>query len=323
MFDRITGHDRPKKILAGAYRRGRIASTYLFSGEEGIGKRSLAVEFGKLLNCTGTGRAHTAPCGTCSNCDRIQKAVHPDFRLIQPEDGIIRIDQIRELIEFLSFKPLESQYRIIVVDHAEKMNQQAANAFLKTLEEPPDKSVIILVTSMPEHLLDTVRSRCFQIRFSPLSRAETETVLEQLGVDPTRRRKLARQIQGAPGRLTEEDSPEGVSEDDVLSCLKNPGAGVRWKDRTEMEEWLRRFVLILRDLAVINTGMKDEDYLLSRKTRALHGEKLSYLGLPSVIRLYEEAVRLLGDLTFNINHLIACNYLTYLIRECYGDFNRG
>ncbi len=322
IFDDIVGHERQKRILTGAFARRRVPSTYLFTGEAGIGKRSLAIEFGRLLNCLSPVKGEDGPdaCGVCSHCERIRKEVHPDFRMVTPEDGMIRIEQVRELIEFLSFKPLEATYKIIVIDEAERMNPAASNAFLKTLEEPPEGSVIILVTSLPDQLLDTVRSRCFQVRFTPLSRRETERVLERIGIEGARKReRLAMLLQGCPGRVLAEEDQAGVTEDEILAHLLPPGRPVRWKDRSEMEEWLRKFILMIRDVAVSGTGIEREDILMNRKVGRLKDERNSLIPLERALGLYEEATGLLNDLRYNINHLIAGNYLTYLLRECYGD----
>ncbi len=322
IFDEIVGHERQKRILSGSFTRGRVPTTYLFTGEAGIGKRSLAIEFGRLLNCLSPRKREEGPdaCGRCIHCERIKKGIHPDFRLISPEEGMIRIEQIRELIEFLSFKPLEAAYKIIIIDEAERMNPAASNAFLKTLEEPPEGSVIILVTSLPDQLLDTVRSRCFQVRFTPLSRRETERVLEKIGIEGNKKReKLSRLLQGCPGRVLEEEDRDGVTEDEIMAHILPPVEPIRWKDRNEMEEWLKRFILLIRDIAVAGAGIQGEDILLNRKVGTLKDGRLSSIPLAKALGLYEEALGMLNDLRYNINHLIAGNYLTYLIRECHGD----
>jgi DNA polymerase-3 subunit delta' len=322
IFDEIIGHDRQKRILTGAFTRSRVPTTYLFTGESGIGKRALAVEFGRLLNCLSPVKGQEGPdaCGECSHCERIKKGVHPDFRMVTPEDGMIRIEQVRDLIEFLSLKALEAQYKIIIIDEAERMNPAASNAFLKTLEEPPEGSLIILVTSLPDQLLDTVRSRCFQVRFTPLSRRETEMVLERIGIEGARKReRLAMLLQGCPGRVLEEEDQTGVTEDEILTHLLPPVKPVRWKDRNEMEEWLRKFILMIRDVAVSGVGIEREEIFMNRKIGRLKDEKSSLIPLERALCLYEETTGLLNDLGYNINHLIAGNYLTYLLREYYGD----
>lgn len=325
LYKDIIGHERQKKILSGSYRRGRIASTYLFSGEEGIGKRSIAVEFARLLNCLSPNDrdGETDSCGVCINCKRVGLNLHPDLKYIEPEDGVIKIEQIREAIEFLSLKPLEAERKVIIIDSAEQMNAPASNAFLKTLEEPPGSSVIILVSHQPEWLLDTVRSRCFHIRFAPLPVADTIEVLRRNGITGQRHLEyLARLSQGAPGKVLTDEMAEPTGEV-VFSDISKGVGQIAWKDRTEMEEWLRGFVLLTRDIAVIGAGVRDEELLFNRKLLKTFTEGgIASLPLKTCLKLYEEAVRVLDAIRFNINHSIAGNYFTYLLKECYGDIGR-
>jgi len=165
-----------------------------------------------------------------------------------------------------------------------------------------------------------VRSRCFQVRFTPLSRRETEMVLERIGIEGARKReRLAMLLQGCPGRVLEEEDQTGVTEDEILTHLLPPVKPVRWKDRNEMEEWLRKFILMIRDVAVSGVGIEREEIFMNRKIGRLKDEKSSLIPLERALCLYEETTGLLNDLGYNINHLIAGNYLTYLLREYYGD----
>jgi len=153
---------------------GRVYHAYLFSGMEGIGKRLVAQNMAKVLNClTGEGDA----CEQCSSCQRIAKGIHPDCMLITPESEAIKIQQIRELQRTIAFKPYEARWRVIVVDGAEQMTREAANAFLKTLEEPPSWTTIILVATTVDDLPPTVYSRCQRIRFNPLHQDEVREIL--------------------------------------------------------------------------------------------------------------------------------------------------
>jgi len=173
-FHDIIGQDKAINILVRTMQRGRIASSYLFAGEPGIGKKYTAVTLAKALNClTSLGDA----CDECPSCKKIDSGIHPDFLLISPESGQIRIEEIRAIDEMLSLKAFEGRYKVVIVDDADTMNQYAANAFLKRLEEPPGESLIILVSSNPARLPDTIRSRCSRINFTPLSSAACEKVI--------------------------------------------------------------------------------------------------------------------------------------------------
>ncbi|SEA47454.1 DNA polymerase III, delta prime subunit [Desulfuromusa kysingii] len=173
-FDEITGHKREKDILLRAISRRHIAHAYLFDGPEGIGKRLVATSFIRTLLCTqGTG------CGHCPSCLKIDHNNHPDIHYLLAEGAALKVDQVRELQQVLSLRPLEGDYKICLVDGAEHFTVGAANALLKTLEEPQQGTIIILITSQPETLLTTIRSRCQKLTFRPLPKQQIAKVLTQ------------------------------------------------------------------------------------------------------------------------------------------------
>ena len=181
-FDRLAGHEAHKRVLTAAALSGRVAHAYLFSGPEGVGKRLCALAFARLLNCTAPedeeqGRA-------CPSCRKIERNTHPDVFVLEPEGSKeIKVGQIREQVEErLQRTPVEGRYKVAVVDDAHRMNAAAQNAFLKTLEEPPPRTVMVLVTEEPGALLPTVRSRCQHLVFSPLPLDEVSRELEARGV---------------------------------------------------------------------------------------------------------------------------------------------
>jgi len=179
----IIGHDFQKEILMRAVRENVVSHSYLFSGPDGIGKKLVALEFAKLLNCqirnsADSINADIGPC-ECRSCKKVERGIHPDVINVQYE-GVksIKVEQIREGIEERLFlKSFEGKFKVVVVDEAERMSSGAQNAFLKTLEEPPANSVIILITSNPDSLLPTIRSRCQMLRFNALPE---ELVFEEL-----------------------------------------------------------------------------------------------------------------------------------------------
>lgn len=179
-FQDIVGHERPIQILKGALRRGCLAHAYLFSGEEGIGKLRVARALAQTANCLASG---TSPgeeaCGQCLSCRTFEAGTHPDWVYIQPEGTMIKIGQVRELGQKISLSPISARYRFVIFHHAESMNQEAANALLKGLEEPPRHTVMILITSRPHALLKTVVSRCQGIRFASLSPQQLAALLRK------------------------------------------------------------------------------------------------------------------------------------------------
>ncbi len=168
-FANIIGHEFQREALMRAVRENRVSHAYLFFGPDGVGKKLIALEFGKILNCTIKGDLNIARCD-CPSCKKIEKGIHPDVFLIEHK-GVkdIKVDQVREEVEDrLFFRPYEGRFKLAIVDESHRMNSSAQNAFLKTLEEPPPDSVIILITSQPQALLPTIRSRCQSLEFKPL-----------------------------------------------------------------------------------------------------------------------------------------------------------
>ncbi len=169
-FSNIIGHDFQKEFLVKSAGKDRVANSYLFYGQEGIGKKLVALEFAKLLNCERRNdRLKEELMGVCEcdSCLKIESSNHPDVMVTGPEDSSdIKVKQIREQIEDLIYlKPYEGRYKVSIVNDAEAMNTNAQNAFLKTLEEPPADAVIILISSKPQFLLKTITSRCQSLEF--------------------------------------------------------------------------------------------------------------------------------------------------------------
>lgn len=184
----------------------RVAGTYLFSGPEGIGKKLAALNLAKLLNCANPQQSHSSmpdSCDECRSCRKITEGVHPDVMVVKADTAAARptlkIEQIRQILEVMALQPYEGKHRIIIVDDADTMNESAANAFLKTLEEPAENSHLILVTSRPFSLLPTIRSRCQTIYFQPLQMAEVKEALALNSAPVDHIDTLAAGAEGSPG----------------------------------------------------------------------------------------------------------------------------
>ncbi|MXX11619.1 MAG: DNA polymerase III subunit delta' [Nitrospira sp. SB0677_bin_15] len=171
-FANVIGQEGPKRKIRTALAQQAIGHAYLFSGDDGIGKRLMALRFAQALSCeTPPSSSQPDSCGHCRACEQIDSGTYPDLLVIEPEqDKVnpqIKIDRVREIERHVIYRPLLSARKICIIDDADRLNANAANAFLKTLEDPPEHSLFILVTSQPLRLLATVRSRCLTLRFSP------------------------------------------------------------------------------------------------------------------------------------------------------------
>jgi DNA polymerase-3 subunit delta' len=178
----LRGHDRVVDQLRRAAKQGRMPHALMFVGPEGVGKHSFALRLAQALLCERVPEAELDPCGACPGCLQVMAGTHPDvLRAGRPEDRQeLPIRVIRDLCIDLGLKPMSGKRKVAIVDDADDLNDEAANAFLKTLEEPPPGSTLILVGTSAEGQLDTILSRCRVVRFDPLPEAElAEVLLEQ------------------------------------------------------------------------------------------------------------------------------------------------
>ena len=193
MFDKLVGNHHIKTTLRRLLGRGRVPNAMLFAGDDGIGKRQFALELARNFLCTDD--EVDEACGLCPACrradvfafpkadakgedyDEVFFSEHPDVGTVIPFNRNLRVGAIRELEREANFRPYEGSARFFIVDDADKMNESASNALLKTLEEPPPTTYIFLITSRPDSLLPTIRSRCQVLRFAPVGKDEIEQYL--------------------------------------------------------------------------------------------------------------------------------------------------
>lgn len=174
------------ELLQKSLRQGRLAHGYLFSGDDMREMEALARTLSKTLNCQNpldraeNGQALDS-CDSCLSCRRIDSSNHPDVQWVRPESKlrVVTIDQIRDVIQTIGLKPTEADYKVAIIVGADRMNMQAANAFLKTLEEPPARSILILLTTSFEQVLETIRSRCLRLHFAGEPGAKIDSAAQQ------------------------------------------------------------------------------------------------------------------------------------------------
>lgn len=166
-FRDIIGHKREIEHLEKAISTGKVSHAYIFSGEKGTGKLTLANAFAMALQCTGEGEK---PCGTCHSCHQAASGNHPDIiHITHEKPNSIGVDDVRDqLVGDVQIRPYNGKYKIYIMPDAEKMTVQAQNAILKTIEEPPEYAVIILLTDNEQGFLDTIRSRCVLMQLKPV-----------------------------------------------------------------------------------------------------------------------------------------------------------
>jgi len=224
-FSDILGHQRQVEVLKRALGGNRLHHAYLFIGPDGVGKRTVALSLALAIHCT---RGDQDSCGQCENCRRIRDGNHPDVRVIGPEakKREITIQQMRVLQRLLEFRSFSGKKKVAIIDPAQQMNYHAQNSLLKTLEDPPGDTLIILVANSTGSLLSTVLSRCLRLHFSTLAVKQVADVLVRREGTPEDRAKILAMLTG--GSLGE-----------ALTC----DAGELLDQR---REWIERFASLSR-----------------------------------------------------------------------------
>jgi DNA polymerase-3 subunit delta' len=201
----IQGHEHLIEAFRRVVRRGRLAHAYLFCGLAGVGKRLFAQELAKALLCEGQGKAAGAleACDQCAACALVDADTHPDFFTVsRPEDkNEMPMLLVQELCAGFSLKSARGHGKVAILDDADDLNEESANCFLKTLEEPPPRSVFILIGTSPQRQLPTILSRCQVVRFGPLADDKVATILRQREIQEAGLvQRLARLAEGSPGQ---------------------------------------------------------------------------------------------------------------------------
>ena len=268
-WENILGQREPKRRLRRLLETDRLPHALLFSGPEGVGKRRTAEALAAALLCSSPAAGH--PCGTCESCRAFSRGIHPDFFFVVPEAvgkgaRSIRIEAMRALGSALARPPELAPRQVALIDDAQRMNEAAANSFLKTLEEPTGDVVFLLVTGMRAALLDTVVSRCLEIPFGPLALPELSEVLRRHGVEAEEAAALAALADGSAGRALalhaegalrrREEAVSLLARLPQIPPLSLWAEGKKWGalSREEAGEWLRSLRLTLRDVLALYGG---------------------------------------------------------------------
>lgn len=291
-FANIYGHAKQIDMLKKTMAQRRVAHAYIFSGPDAIGKKTLALAFTQALICENMDEK-TGGCGHCASCRKMISGNHPDVHVLETQAQFIRIDAIRGIQEQMTFKPLEGRRRVFLIDEADKMNEQAANALLKTLEEPTADNILLLVTARPYWLPQTILSRCRHVRLNPLP---VETVArfltEQKQMDPSKASVLASLSGGAIGGALDLDSEDMIAFRAELgrlldrATLSNPLsllalASFLGQDKKEIQQGLTilksyfRDALIYKETALTSMIMNaDHPSVIASLARRLEGGQI-------------------------------------------------
>jgi DNA polymerase-3 subunit delta' len=291
MWKDIAGHERIKERLREYCTSGNVPHALLFSGIAGQGKTRVAAEFFRALNCSEqTGEA----CGRCPSCLKAASGNHPDWVALNPDGRWIKVDDIREVIADIGLKPFEARWKCVVIEPAESLNTESANALLKTLEEPPDRTVIVLISHRPRLLLATLVSRCQSIRFAEAPRGDVHAGCGE-GSPP----------EGAPGGA--EDA--AAIRREVTGLLSGIDPALLAKKYFDKEGWdllpevLMRVESVIRDILALRHG---SDRLVNEELRRA---PLRHAGLEELEEILALVRALRRGVVENINVRIAATEL--------------
>lgn len=332
-FRNIIGQGTPLSILKGMLKKGRLPHALLFTGEPGVGKLFTAKQLLKAINCKNRDKEFNS-CDNCRNCRLIESFNFPDLFFIKPEGEQIKVEAVRELNEFLNMSPYEASTKMVLINEADKLNISAANAFLKTLEEPPRDTLIILITEKPDLLPDTIRSRCVRIAFTPLSKEGTLEVLKRLqspSLTVTFATDFEALIEGRPGIIMEDNFGKYI---EVFKYLLQEGPKSLGEDlkKERLMIIIELLLIYLRDrmVDIINKNSAKTHSLINKDLNCYFRNqfppenRLPNIGgesnscgrlkeLQVIIEKYRKLLHIKELMQFNLNLKITWNYIKTIV----------
>ena len=294
-FSEIKGQEQAIHILQCAIETRHIAHAYLFTGPEGIGKKKTALALAQYLNCTDKLQSTIQSCGVCPSCIQAENSSQPDIILLEPDGNSIKIEQIRALLTKVSLRNYDSAYKVIIINDAHLMTEQAANCLLKTLEEPTDNTVFLLITAQIQNLPITILSRCQQIQFQTLSPALIQDLLQQKYPAQQSRIGLTAALAGGSMHTAEEllaNEELAQTRQDFYQLLAKldmmrPAQIIGWCEQWDKNKKMARTLLELGQLwyhdvllTIMNSDSRmivNQDYLAELRTQHITAEHLLHI----------------------------------------------
>jgi DNA polymerase-3 subunit delta' len=326
-FDRILGQEEAVGVLRHALRNGRLAHAYLLVGPEGVGKRLTALTLVKAMNCLSPPKPADS-CGKCPSCAKINTSNHADVMILEPEGEVIKIGQIREMQKRLRFRPMEGGRRACLLDSADRLTEEASNALLKSLEEPPRDTHLFLITSRPHRLLPTILSRCQWVKFRPLSVNPIARILgETLGLEGGKALFYASLAGGSAGRA--EVLSSRVDFDKRLNWLQlfsalptRTGEEIfevcerMAKGEEEIQDLLELWKIWVRDMVVCKIGgAKSKERLINHDLASQLAREAEKPSFDQLDRIFRRISEIQNSLVLNANRQLALETLMFEIKK--------
>lgn len=291
-FSEIQGQEKAIHILQCAIKNKHIAHAYLFTGPEGVGKKQTALALARYLNCAAPDSQTFTSCGKCPSCIQSDSGSQPDLLMLEPDGSSIKIEQIRTLLSKVSLRSYENTYKVIIINDAHLMTEQAANCLLKTLEEPTGNTVFILVTAQVQNLPVTILSRCQQISFNLLSPAMIQDILQKL--HPERQSQIGLVTALAKGSVSTAETL--LANEEIADARQefyamliklaqiSPAQIIGWCEQWDKNKKMVKALLELgqlwyHDALMVNTAgqislLVNQDYLAPLKTQQIKPQQL-------------------------------------------------
>ena len=322
-FDAIIGHKKIISHFEEAIKTGKVSHAYLLSGEDGSGKMMIAKAVAKALLCE-----HKDGCGECAACKQVDSLNHPDVIYITHEKYEIRVDDIRKGInETIDIKPYSGDYKIYIIDDADRMNAGAQNALLKTLEEPPAYAVILLLTNNKDRLLDTILSRCVSMTLGSVRESEIEDYLKaNTGASHADIAFAAAFSLGNIGRalhvLEAEEFKDMLNDTmNVITHMKSMEiyevvsyAKSLTKYKNEIYDFLDIIMVWYRDMLILKTTGSLNQLVFKDKYRQLKDQEI-YISFEGISHILDEVEKARRRLIANVNFEVAIEMLLVTIKE--------
>lgn len=327
-FSKVIGHNNIKEYFSRAINADKVSHSYIFEGPEGVGKKMIAMEFAKMILCEN--KQNNTACNKCKSCHMIEAHTHPDIIVVNKDTKVTKIDTIRDkVVREMGIKPYQSNHKIIIVSEADTVTTEGQNAMLKTIEEPPDYGMVILIVQNMSKLLPTIKSRCIHMRFNALTEKEIMGYLVQKGMTSQNKEIYAKFCEGSIGMANK------LIEDETFIEQRKSGIGyIRKLDRANMMQLydivkeicdqkdqitkiLDFWLLWYRDVALLKSTGSDNLYYLDYKSELLDtAHKLTYNKISSNIVSIKEAKR---DIEQNIYAMFVIENLLLKLKERKND----
>lgn len=324
----IIGQPLAQRLLRQAVQNKRVAQAYLFTGPEGVGKRTTALELAKALTCL-----HPLPdggaCDVCVSCRKLMASppVHPDVTILEPDGRYIKTDQVRSLQAVMYARPTEGKARIAIIDGADRMNPESANRLLKLLEEPPAYAVLVLVTHNLSGVLPTLVSRCQVVNFQPLAPDDVAALLQQRAdLEPSQARLYAALSGGSLGHATRlvEDPAAAQRRDETGAFLQRlPSqddfallgeAEALEKQKEHLDHWLDMLLVWLRDALLVAQTGSDALVLNADRLPAVYA-LADQIGAARLLAMVETVTETRGNIQRNANLRLALDLMLLRLGE--------